>query len=104
MMPPQPQWFGERDKGASPFRAANFPNTNTMKETREARLFTFATGFMQLEFDGENYFKLNPWRDIRVDGKKVPNPDYGKKIIVSREKIDSEMDSALKSFAQYGCD
>ena len=74
------------------------------KETREARLFTFATGFMQLEFDGENYFKLNPWRDIRVDGKKVPNPDYGKKMIISRDKIDADMEFAFKSFAQYGCD
>lgn len=37
MMPPQPQWFGERDKGASPFRAANFPNTNTMNVSKEAQ-------------------------------------------------------------------
>jgi len=31
MMPPQPQWFGERDKGASPFRAANFPKNKLKK-------------------------------------------------------------------------
>ena len=48
----------------------------------EKRIHDWATGSMQLEFDGENYFKLNPWREMRVDGKKVPNPDYGKKMII----------------------
>ncbi len=59
---------------------------------------------MQLEFDGENYFKLNPWREMRVDGKKVTNPDYGKKMIIPRDKIDADMGFAFGSFAQYGCD
>ena len=78
--------------------------TKETPQAKEKRIHDWATGSMQLEFDGENYFKLNPWREMRVDGKRVPNPDYGKKMIIPRDKIDADMEFAFGSFAKYGCD
>jgi hypothetical protein len=51
-----------------------------------------ASGMMQLEFDGENYF--------RTAGQFHAEP--GKKIIVSSSEIRRDMEIMMQQFAMYG--